>query len=95
MKFEDGKKYEGTWNEDHMEGEGALFYTDGSKYVGQWHKDIKNGIGTKYYTNDWQNANQDNYFLKSCYHGQWKDGKKHGKGTLLDEEGNGKESLWD
>lgn len=69
--FLQGSKYEGSWENDRINGEGTSWYNNGNKYHGEWLNGRINGMGT--------------LFLASGdrYSGDWKDGRRHGQGTYF------------
>mmetsp|Transcript_30353 Transcript_30353/g.93973 ORF Transcript_30353/g.93973 Transcript_30353/m.93973 type:complete len:211 (-) Transcript_30353:1523-2155(-) len=46
-----GNRYEGDWNDDHMEGEGKLICASGSVYTGNFHRNLKSGPGKEQWGN--------------------------------------------
>jgi len=71
IKFENGDRYDGDYEDDMKNGEGTLYYSDGGKYEGNWENDMRNGYGV----NTWANGDR--------YAGIWKDNKKHGRGKFV------------
>ena len=67
----DGRRYEGEWFENNMEGMGIYIWNDGRVYQGQYKDDKKHGFGV--YT--WADGR--------CYEGYWYRGKQHGVGTYF------------
>ena len=63
----DGNRYEGDWNDDFLT-KGICVYANGDKYEGNFMSCKPNGYGKMKY-------HYDNY-----YEGNWKDGKRDGKG---------------
>jgi hypothetical protein len=80
----DGRKYEGEWESNNMEGYGYYVWNDGRKYEGMYKDDKKHGFGI--YT--WADGR--------CYEGYWWKGKQHGLGTyFVPKEGKVKYGLWE
>mmetsp|Transcript_30355 Transcript_30355/g.93986 ORF Transcript_30355/g.93986 Transcript_30355/m.93986 type:complete len:263 (-) Transcript_30355:1161-1949(-) len=82
-----GNRYEGDWNDDHMEGEGKLICASGSVYTGNFHRNLKSGPGKE----QWGNQLGVSY---SCgmnfthkgrgycrYDGNYQNGVFHGSGS--------------
>ena len=65
-----GDRYEGTWENDLMEGLGKVFYGDRRTYVGKFQNGRLHGIGVMTFPNNFS------------YQGQFSKGKVEGKGTL-------------
>lgn len=84
MTWPNGDKYTGQWKDDKMHGMGTLTYADGQKDAGRFENNVfagkctagncKDGKGTL----TWRDGK---------YIGQFKDGKKHGKGTIYNSNG--------
>ena len=64
-----GSKYEGSWENDRINGEGTSWYNNGNRYHGEWLNGRINGLGTLYLASG------------DRYSGDWKDGRRHGQGT--------------
>ncbi|ORC90235.1 MORN1 protein [Trypanosoma theileri] len=71
----DGKEdtYEGGWKEGHLSGKGSIKLHDGSSYIGEWVTGVKEGYGIENVPGNYH------------YTGNFKDGKRNGKGTLHSE----------
>ena len=80
-EWNDGKKYEGTWKNNNMEGKGKYFYNDGRIYEGMFHNNLKDGFGIFY----WPEGRR--------YEGNWLKGKPHGKGKYF-SKGKIKVGIW-
>ncbi len=84
MTWPNGDKYTGQWKNDFMNGMGTMTYADGSKDAGRFESNVfvgkctsgncKDGKGTL----TWRDGK---------YIGQFKDGKKHGKGSIYNSNG--------
>ena len=75
-KFSTGpESYEGTWNEDVMEGEGVYTFSSGATYSGSFVNNSFEGQG-KYTFPD-----------SAVYTGGWSNGKMHGEGEYVDADG--------
>nr|XP_022902209.1 radial spoke head 10 homolog B-like [Onthophagus taurus] len=75
--WSDGTVYEGEFNNGHITGRGKLYYKDCSYYIGSFCQGLLHGEGCMYITE-----------TNSLYSGEWKAGKKNGKGWLLYEPNN-------
>lgn len=88
--FQDGYRYEGTWEDDQMSGFGILWIDDFKWYEGEWKEGTFHGKGIIYnltpeevkpgmpYMNDLHTV--ENAWEK--YEGKFSKGSKHGFGTL-------------
>lgn len=71
----DGSVYKGHFSEDCMSGHGCMQWKDGVEYVGQFVTNRREGTGKMKWTSGrWKS-----------YEGGWRDGKQHGRGTLVDQ----------
>lgn len=71
----DGSVYKGQFGEDCMSGEGCMQWKDGAEYKGQFLQNRRDGKGTmKWISGRWKS-----------YEGDWKDGRQHGLGTVMDQ----------
>ncbi|HPC43156.1 MAG TPA: hypothetical protein PLD91_19735 [Spirochaetota bacterium] len=92
MKWDNGDKYDGEFNNGKMNGYGKMTYGDGTKYEGEWKEDKKNGMGTEE-TGSYANARMDvkvngkPYKHYQKFVGQWKDGYKNGHGVIYSYDG--------
>jgi hypothetical protein len=75
LKYQDGSKYVGGWENGEKNGQGTYTFADGSSYEGQFKDSKFHGQGTL--------TNKDG----SKYVGGWKDDKKNGQGTLTYQDG--------
>ena len=73
-RWKDGKVYMGNWLKHKMEGVGLFIWSDGKKYIGNYKNDMKDGFGIF-------------YSIDKRYEGTWKDGKQHGKGIIVHNNG--------
>jgi hypothetical protein len=73
--FPNGETYSGQFKNSSREGQGTLIYATGDKYIGQWKNDFPNGQGTFLHL-------ADNETKGVIYIGEFKDGQRHGKGTI-------------
>lgn len=69
------ESYEGSWEEDKMQGYGTYSYPDGAVYSGEWAADKHQGRGRFTFANG------------TYYDGFWKDHKMHGTGIYVDHLG--------
>lgn len=85
MRWNQGDKYEGDWQEGLRHGEGTYFSkANGFKYEGQYAKDKKHGKGKYTYPNG------------DIYQGLWNEGVRHGKGVYkYKEDGGVYEGQWE
>jgi hypothetical protein len=65
MKWANGKRFEGNFENDKIHGHGMMESPDGKKYVGNWANDKKHGNGTLY--------SKDGSII---YSGVWENGKR-------------------
>jgi hypothetical protein len=75
IKFPNGDKYNGDWEDDMKNGQGTFYYAQGGSYKGEWVNNMRNGYGV----NTWPNGDQ--------YKGNWEDNKRQGKGTFTYADG--------
>ena len=98
ISFEDGGRYFGSFKKNKMNGVGLFEWKQGHKYYGTWKSDKMNGKG-KYvwkngdmyigeYENDLRHGKGEYLFKKndSVLKGQWIEGKKEGKFTLVEKQ---------
>ena len=80
MISSDGKRYEGKFKNALLSGMGTMTSPDGEdRYTGKW-KDFKfHGQGTQAYINA--------LGIRTVYLGSFRDGVKHGKGSIISENG--------
>jgi hypothetical protein len=71
----DGRKYEGAWKDDKLEGQGTYTWPNGEKYVGAFKDGKREGQGT----HTWPDG--------AKYEGAWKDDKREGQGTFTWPDG--------
>ena len=45
MRYRDGSKYLGRWNDNLFDGPGTFTYADGTKWTGTWVKNMRHGQG--------------------------------------------------
>ena len=65
----DGRRYEGEWHLNNMEGIGTYFWADGRKYQGEYKEDKEHGYGICI----WPDG--------SSHSGEWFAGQRHGLGV--------------
>jgi len=88
-----GNIYEGMWVNDIRHGQGTMrWFNKNQTYNGQWDNGIQHGIGE----HNWYLARIDNtqYALRNTYYGDFKYGKRHGKGTFIYASGAKYEGDW-
>lgn len=44
--WQDGRKYEGSYNHNKKHGKGTYTYSDRSKYTGEWQDGVQHGVGS-------------------------------------------------
>jgi hypothetical protein len=81
-QWSDGRKYEGEWKNNKMEGNGIFTWPDNRRYEGEYIDDKKEGHGVFY----WPDGRK--------YDGDWKNGKQHGVGTYTSASGKTREGEW-
>jgi hypothetical protein len=69
------ERYEGSWVEDKMDGNGVYHYACGAFYRGEWKNNKHHGKGVYEFPNG------------TVYEGEWKDHKMHGTGFYIDTNG--------
>lgn len=100
MTWPEGSKYSGQFKHGRANGEGHLLRTDASVYRGQFVNDCMSGQGRMRWKDGVEYVGQ---FVANrregqgrmqwargrwrAYEGGWKDGKQHGHGTLVDQNG--------
>jgi hypothetical protein len=75
MKFANGDKYEGGWEDGKMHGEGTIKFANRDECFGRWKNSKMNGCGTLTYSNG------------EKYEGEWENDKMHGQVTLISPSG--------
>jgi len=97
--YANGTIYEGDFKDNNFEGKGTMFYNDGSKYIGDWKSDKRNGKGWLEFKNnyvyegdfvnnlldgkgtmEWVEGSE---FKGNKYVGEYKNGKRNGKGKYI------------
>lgn len=69
--YPDGDIYTGDWKMGKATGNGSFFSEKGVHYDGEWLEDQFHGVGTEWFKYD-----------QGCYKGEFKYGKKSGKGVF-------------
>ena len=80
--YENGRRYEGEWQNNMRHGKGTLTWPDGSRYEGEWRNDMAHGKGNL----AWLDGER--------YEGEWRSDKKHGRGTYIWLDGRYYEGEW-
>lgn len=73
--YDDGRYYNGEWQQGKKSGQGTFVWPDGNKYVGQFQNDVRWGSGTMYYSQG------------GSYTGDWKNDVREGFGTINTQNG--------
>lgn len=73
--YDDGRYYNGEWQQGKKYGQGTFIWSDGKKYVGQFQNDVRWGSGTMYYAQG------------DSYTGEWKNDVREGQGTINNPNG--------
>ena len=66
-----------------MDGQGLMLCPDGRQYMGEFANDMENGFGVE------------TSIQEGKYDGEWVNGKKHGQGRLMDDEGDATKGIWE
>jgi hypothetical protein len=80
--WSDGRRYEGQWRDERINGRGTFRWPDGRVYVGDWKDGTYDGTG------DFTWANGDHYI------GAWLQGKRNGYGRMWWKDGARYEGNW-
>ena len=91
MEYDNGRVYEGQWENDLRCGNGYEVYANGNNYLGEFKEGKANGKGVYYWANgefydgEWSQGQKDGYGEwqssdKETYIGYWKEGKASGQG---------------
>jgi hypothetical protein len=99
-------RYEGSWDEDEMSGQGVFTFPNGDYYDGDWKKDEPNGTGMYVwgatgdrYVGSFQNMQRNgtgSYMFANGnkYEGNWLHDMKNGKGTETFHNSNKFDGFW-
>ena len=80
--YEDGRRYEGEWQNNMRHGKGTLTWPDGARYEGEWQNDKAHGKGKI----SWLDGER--------YEGEWRSNKMHGRGIYIWLDGQHYEGEW-
>jgi hypothetical protein len=105
MEYDNGRVYEGTWEEDLRNGKGFERYANGNRYEGDFEAGKAHGKGFykwangEYYDGEWKNGQKDGYgewwsHEGETYVGEWKEGKASGKGWYTWSNGDKYDGEW-
>lgn len=94
LQYASGNRYEGYWKDDEKCGHGTMYWnTSNEIYCGQWEHGLTNGEGEHVWLNGAHLTDQkvpgtavnDNAQFLMCNHykGEFKDGKRKGRGTFF------------
>jgi hypothetical protein len=98
IKWENGKTYEGTIQNNLPEGKGKMTWSDGSRYYGDFKAGKRSGYGAYAFSNgikyegDWKNdeiadKGTMTYSNGDEYYGEFENGKRSGMGTFITASG--------
>ena len=98
--YVNGKKYEGIWDNDSLEGIGIKTAENGMKYEGEFKNYLKDGYGIQYYPEgdklyegQWENGYMNGYGIfynkseEAIYEGEFKNNKIEGYGMYKKSNG--------
>lgn len=74
--YHNGSHYDGEYRNGERNGKGLMVYRNGSSYEGEWVKGMKEGKGKMDF------AGKDGKTIEQTYIGEFKNGKRHGRGKL-------------
>jgi len=83
MNFANRDRYSGHWTAGKIDGKGTMNYANGDRFVGQWRRnEYKDGHGNM--TSEIEEVDGEGVVQtqKGDYHGQFKNGKRHGEGAF-------------
>jgi hypothetical protein len=81
-RYASGDQYDGEWLDGKRHGKGVYLFSGGDKYVGEWANNQWAGFGV--HTRAlFKDVTTQEEFDGYRYEGEFKAGKKDGKGTLL------------
>eukprot|EP00948_MAST-09A_sp_MAST-9A-sp1_P003568 g3568.t1 len=79
-KYANGDIYDGEWVDGKRHGRGTMVYRDGSKYVGEYENGLFHGFGVM----QWNTIKQGKLIFRGRkYEGDWKQGRKDGRGLYI------------
>ena len=87
LRYASGNIYEGEFNRDIKDGQGKMIWLTGSTYSGTWVKGMPHGHGEQVWepqaTSPWPTKEGLSHLqLQNKYIGEFKEGKRNGKGTF-------------
>ncbi|EQC42693.1 hypothetical protein SDRG_00420 [Saprolegnia diclina VS20] len=86
LRFANGDLYDGEWLDGQRQGRGTFTYVNGATYHGEFSHNLFNGFGVLRVP-DLQHPLTKEWTKGSSYEGGFRDGQKHGKGTLVCGDG--------
>ena len=79
--YRTGNMYDGEWLDNLPHGHGRMHWRDrGEVYIGEWFQGVQSGYGEMYWETELVNSAQ--FPNKNHYSGEWKNGRRNGKGRL-------------
>ena len=110
MKYKNGNKYKGEWNDEDRDGFGKIYNAETGKWtiyqfednnikkIVKGEDEIMLDCGSKY-VGHLENAQPHGFGIMSSdngehYEGEWKDGKQDGKGIYTNSEGDKYDGEW-
>ena len=74
--YADGHRYRGEWADDRYDGTGTYHLPSGAKFEGEWRRGLLSGKAAATFDREGSET----------YHGEWTDGKRHGRGVLRSKD---------
>lgn len=91
--YPSGNTYDGQWYRNVRQGEGTMNWFDQNQsYSGQWEDGVQHGIGQ--WTWYLKRGSSSQYAMRNAYHGQIRQGQRHGFGIFYYANGARYEGQW-